>query len=183
MTDFPASEALIVEVQNALSESESSDPEEPPSSAQLIKWARCAYSAVSDTSTEVTIRITGVKEITELNSAYRGKDKPTNVLSFPVEMELDFTAAEFIDDPSSQLTTPARQTPAILGDIVICHSVVLAEAAEQGKSSADHYAHMVTHGVLHLCGFDHQDDATANAMELLETKVLASYGVANPYSH
>ncbi|MCL4135276.1 UNVERIFIED_CONTAM: hypothetical protein GTU68_031484 [Idotea baltica] len=103
----------------------------------------------------------------DLNSQYRGKDKTTNVLSFPFENE--FLAL-------------AELAPGLLGDIVICHSVVVEQAAQQNKTVHNHYAHMVIHGLLHLCGFDHQDDEQAEEMEALEVKILAQSNIPNPYT-
>jgi probable rRNA maturation factor len=153
---------LLVDVQIALSDTELDEGEEPPGVPQLTAWANAAYESISDVSSEVTIRLVDSDEIITLNRDYRHKDKATNVLSFPFEV------APGIDI-------------ALLGDIVICHSVIAKEAAQQGKSVNNHYAHMVTHGVLHLCGYDHQDDPAAEKMETLETNILAAQGIANPY--
>ena len=111
---------------------------------------------------ELTLRITDVAEIQQLNLAYRQQDKPTNVLSFPAELP-------------EQLALP------LLGDIVICAPVVCQEAQAQGKSTQAHWAHMVVHGTLHLLGYDHLQDSEALAMEALETRILASFGYAAPY--
>lgn len=111
--------------------------------------------------TEVCIRVVGEDEARSLNHAYRGKDKPTNVLSFPAEMHLPETR--------------------ILGDIVICAKVVRDEAMAQKKDVADHFAHMVVHGMLHLLGHDHEVDAQARAMEALEREILGRLDVSDPY--
>ncbi len=153
--------ALNVDVQFAL---QSGDL---PSAEKIKSWANKAYQMVAPlrglaTENEVTIRICGNDEITELNRDYRGKDKPTNVLSFPFEV-------------------PEGVDLALLGDIVICHDVVLAEAEAEIKASDQHYAHMVTHGVLHLCGYDHECDQSAEEMENLEVQALALSDVPNPY--
>ncbi len=112
---------------------------------------------------EQTIRIVDDAESQHLNATYRGIDKPTNVLSFPAEPNeyLDYTQ---------------------LGDLVICAPVVVREAQEQGKTEQAHWAHMVVHGMLHLQGFDHTNDADAAEMEALEIEILASLGHTNPYS-
>ncbi len=181
MTDASVVEPLLVDVQNALSEQDASEAEEPPSARVLIQWARAAYAEVRANPSEVTIRVTNEAEITELNRSYRDKDKATNVLSFPVEMEFDF-ASHGNDDSSSDGEQAIDSLPIpLLGDIVICHAVIVAEATAQGKSVSDHYAHMVTHGILHLCGYDHENDASAEVMESLETKILSANGVADPY--
>ncbi|MFT5138081.1 MAG: putative rRNA maturation factor [Arenicella sp.] len=164
---------LEVAVQFAVEEP---DSEEPPSSKSITKWAQAAFFAHTGTpdcadsllpkATEVTIRLVDKLEMTELNQAYRGKSGATNVLSFPVEL-----SAELVEELEMGL----------LGDIVICHSVVIQEAKLQHKTVNDHYAHMVTHGVLHLCGYDHEDDVGASQMEGLEIKILAANGINNPY--
>ena len=100
-----------------------------------------------------------------LNAAYRGKDAPTNVLSFPA-------------DPSA-LPPEVRD---YLGDIAIARETVLAEAAAQNKSASDHTAHMIVHGTLHLLGYDHEAAGDADEMETLERGILAGLGVADPYA-
>jgi probable rRNA maturation factor len=97
-----------------------------------------------------------------LNERYRGKDRPTNVLSFPAELP------EELDIP-------------LLGDIVICAPLVAEEASSQGKPVEAHWAHLVVHGVLHLLGHDHQLESEAREMEALEVELLASLGFPNPY--
>lgn len=165
-----SSGVLDVDVQIALS-----DDEEPPSSHELSLWAQTAYQASSDSliDTEVTIRLVSEQEIQLLNRDYRQKDKVTNVLAFAFDMP-----AEFGGDALDEAADPI----ALLGDIVICHAVVVTEAEQQNKTVTDHYAHMVTHGVLHLCGYDHIDEQDALTMEALETTILATHGIANPYS-
>jgi probable rRNA maturation factor len=114
---------------------------------------------------EVSVRIVDAEEVRTLNREYRDKDRATNVLSFPA-------------GPLAGLPDDA---PILLGDIVVCASVVDSEAAEQGKDVADHWAHMLVHGTLHLLGFDHEDDTEAAAMEALETQVLTQHGLPDPY--
>ncbi len=166
--------SLLVDVQDALEQDcELGDGEKPPSSSQLRLWAERAHQAVDQTHSEITLRIVDESEMTQLNQGFRGKTGSTNVLSFPVDNEFDFDVQNGLS-----LTAP----PALLGDIVICHSVVVREAAEQKKSINNHYAHMVTHGVLHLHGYDHLDDQSAEQMEALEVTILSASGVENPYS-
>lgn len=167
MTDHVTGD-LHVDVQVALSDID--QDAEPPSAALLTHWAQCAYSAVREIPAEVTVRLCEIEESHRLNKAYRGFDKPTNVLSFPFEGMQDLPP-----ELMAELSTP------ILGDIVICHPVLISEAKNQHKSLSDHYAHMVTHGILHLCGYDHQDDSSAEEMEALETRILAQSHIANPY--
>ncbi|MBY5921900.1 rRNA maturation RNase YbeY [Ferrimonas balearica] len=131
-----------------------------PSQAQLEGWAALALADRPDA--ELTIRITDEAESQQLNRDYRGKDKPTNVLSFP------FEAPPGIDLP-------------LLGDLVICAAVVAREAEEQHKAPMDHWAHMVIHGCLHLIGYDHIEDDEAEEMESLERQLLAQIGIADPY--
>jgi probable rRNA maturation factor len=105
----------------------------------------------------------------QLNHRWRDKDAPTNVLSFPAQ---DFTAA---------VAAPRPGEPLPLGDVVLAHETIAREAAEQGKTIADHLAHLVVHGVLHLIGFDHAAVAEAERMEALECTVLSGIGIADPY--
>ncbi len=111
---------------------------------------------------ELLIRIVNEAEIQTLNKAYRGKDQPTNVLSFPSDLPIE------IDE-------------AILGDVVICTSVVASEAIAQNKTFERHLTHMAIHGTLHLLGFDHIEESDANEMEALEVKILETLGIKNPY--
>ena len=111
---------------------------------------------------ELTVRIVDKNEIQTLNKTYRHKDKPTNVLSFPFE------------------APPQIQLP-LLGDLVICHEVVVEEALVQQKTIKHHWAHMVIHGVLHLKGYDHIDDSDARIMENLEIQILEKLHISDPY--
>ena len=129
-------------------------------------WVTRALEAAAATpGVEVSVRIVAEDEMRALNRDYRDKDKPTNVLSFP----------------AGQVTGLPEAEPMPIGDIVVCADVVSNEAAEQGKASPDHWAHMLVHGTLHLLGFDHEADAEAAAMETLESRILAEQGVADPY--
>lgn len=110
---------------------------------------------------ELCIRLVDAAESEALNAQWRDKKAPTNVLSFTA----DIVAGQY----------------APLGDLVLCAPVVAREAAEQGKSVAHHYAHLVVHGVLHLFGFDHLIEAEAEAMEAMEAAVLSELGIGNPY--
>lgn len=127
-----------------------------------------ATRRASRVATSVSIRVVGAAESRRLNRTWRGKDKPTNVLSFPA--------------PPLHPTDLEPSSPLQLGDLAICAPVVAREAREQGKSLQAHWAHMVVHGVLHLLGYDHQADRDANVMEACETVLLANFGYANPYA-
>ena len=120
---------------------------------------------------EIAVRLTDDEEVRALNRDFRGKDKPTNVLSFPqVQPDLLETLANSDDGEI------------LLGDIVLARETFAREAAEKGISLADHATHLIVHGTLHLVGYDHMDDVAAAAMEALEVKALASLGIANPYA-
>ncbi len=111
---------------------------------------------------EQTIRIVGEAEIQGLNSQYRGREDPTNILSFPADIpHIDYQ---------------------YLGDLVICAPVVIEEAKQQGKSAIAHWAHLIVHGMLHLQGYDHESPADAKKMETLEVKILSTLGYSNPYN-
>jgi probable rRNA maturation factor len=132
-----------------------------PSQADFETWVRVALGNTMDTA-ELTIRLVDVPESQMLNLTYRGKDKPTNVLSFPFE------------------APPGMDLP-LLGDLVICVGVVEQEATEQNKPLQAHWAHMVIHGCLHLLGYDHIIDEEAEEMESLETQLIEGLGFSNPY--
>ncbi len=134
-----------------------------PSTKDLKHWAKAALKYLKKNA-ELNIRIVDTEEITELNSEYRKKNKPTNVLSFPFDMP------EEVEDEL-----------AFLGDIIICAEVVNNEASEQHKSLAAHWAHMVVHGILHLLGYDHETEEDAEIMEPQEIAILATLGFPNPY--
>ena len=134
------------------------------SRAALAAFA--ASSAAPDAPCEVTLVLTDDDEMRELNRTWRGKDSSTNVLSFPV------------GEPVGE----AHGEPSPLGDIVLAGEAVIEEAKVKGIPAADHAAHLVVHGMLHLLGFDHERDADAERMESFETKVLAGLGIADPYA-
>ncbi|ODP99145.1 MULTISPECIES: rRNA maturation RNase YbeY [Salinivibrio] len=134
-----------------------------PSDDQLQAWFEQAVRTARPQA-EVTIRIVDEGESQSLNRDYRGKDKPTNVLSFP-----------FDAPPGVEID--------LLGDLVVCRQVVEQEAQQQGKALMDHWAHMVVHGSLHLLGYDHIEDDEAEQMEALERELLAAMGVSDPYAN
>lgn len=134
-----------------------------PSETQLLAWCSATlteHCALDEP--ELTIRIVDEAESQQLNGDYRGKYSPTNVLSFPF-------------DAPPEIPIP------LLGDLIICSSVVEKEATEQGKTNQAHWAHMVVHGCLHLLGYDHIKDEDADVMENLERQILASLGFPDPY--
>lgn len=135
-----------------------------PSKQQFEQWVAAALATVDTGSSEseLTIRLVDAEESQALNSQYRHKDKPTNVLSFPSDL-------------------PAELQIPLLGDLVICAPVVEQEARVQGKPPEAHWAHMVIHGTLHLLGYDHIEDDEAHIMERLETQILAGLNYADPY--
>ncbi|MGR6871360.1 rRNA maturation RNase YbeY [Pseudomonas sp. HK3] len=137
-----------------------------PSDEVLTLWAQTAITDFKQ-ETELSIRLVDNAESQQLNGEYRGKDKPTNVLSFPFEMPPELEGVDEIDH--------------LIGDLVICVPVVAAEAHLQNKTFNDHFAHMVVHGCLHLLGYDHIKDEEAEIMENLERQILARLEIADPY--
>ncbi|WP_277811986.1 rRNA maturation RNase YbeY [Chromohalobacter canadensis] len=135
-----------------------------PTQADLEAWVGAVLARHADEArTEMTVRFVSPEESQTLNRDYRGKDKPTNVLSFPFE------------------TPPGVSLP-LLGDLAICHDVVVTEATAQDKPLAHHYTHMVIHGTLHLLGYDHIDEREAEEMEALERELLAGFMIGDPYA-
>lgn len=132
-----------------------------PTFEQFELWANKALTNLKPDA-ELTIRISDASESQQLNNEYRGKNKPTNVLSFPFE------------------APPGIELP-LIGDLIICPEVVLQESVEQEKAFHDHFAHMVIHGCLHLMGYDHIDNEEALEMESLEKQLLAELAIADPY--
>tara|TARA_E500000331_G_C17186802_1_gene683014 strand:+ start:268 stop:741 length:474 start_codon:yes stop_codon:yes gene_type:complete len=133
-----------------------------PQASQLQQWADMVFVMLDLYDQEMTLRFVGIEESQSLNHQFRGKDKPTNVLSFPFE------------------SPPGMEMP-LLGDLVVCAPIISREANEQNKQVAHHYAHMIVHGILHLLGYDHIDDAQAEEMEALEIRILAELAIDDPY--
>ena len=132
-----------------------------PTEEQIVQWATGAVQPEGN-EVEMTVRIVDEAESHELNLTYRGKDRPTNVLSFPFEC-------------------PDEVELPLLGDLVICRQVVEREASEQEKPLMAHWAHMGVHGSLHLLGYDHIEDDEAEEMESLETQIMQGLGFDDPY--
>jgi probable rRNA maturation factor len=136
--------------------------EEVPTDRELTGWAEAALMNTRD-EVEMVIRIVDEAESQQLNREFRGKDKPTNVLSFPFE-------------------APREVSLPLLGDLVICAPVVSREAQQQHKTLEAHWAHMVVHGTLHLQGYDHQNDQQAQLMEDKEREILQALNFSDPYT-
>lgn len=133
-----------------------------PTDGDIVYWVKLVLQH-QHCSASVSIRFVDEVEITILNNQYRKLNKPTNVLSFPCELS---------DESGLR----------ILGDIIVCEPVVTREALEQEKNLSDHWAHIITHGLLHLLGFDHIEDQRAEQMEDLEVNLLSEMGISNPYA-
>jgi probable rRNA maturation factor len=132
-----------------------------PSEQQFQLWVDTVLQE-DDQDSEIVIRLVDDQESAELNQQYRHKQGPTNILSFP------FEAPDGFDTD-------------LLGDLVICAPLIALEAQQQNKQLFDHWAHITIHGVLHLLGYDHIDDAEAEEMEALEIKILSRLNINNPY--
>jgi probable rRNA maturation factor len=145
-----------------------------PGPILVRRWARAAYAAgiaalparrrrdLEVGAAMLCVRVAGAAESRRLNAAYRAKDKPTNVLSFPAAAE-------------------ERALAGSLGDLVVCAPVVASEANEQGKRLVAHWAHMIVHGTLHLLGHDHEVARAARGMEALEVEILSGLRFDDPY--
>jgi len=131
--------------------------------------SRCAALAGAAGPVEIDLCLSDDAAVRALNRDYRGKDKPTNVLSFPG-----------LEGAVAGLLPPEAPRP--LGDIVLAYETCAKEAQDQGKSLGDHVQHLVVHGVLHLLGYDHEEEAEAAEMETLEVRILAGLGIADPYA-
>lgn len=158
------------------------DDEPEPRSLTLLTESECwntlqgaadtveqAYEVCADrlgtiSGRDVSILLSTDRVIADLNSRYRGENKPTNVLSFP----------------AAAGQAPTEHLP--LGDIIIAYETMIREAADEGKPPLSHLAHLTVHGLLHLAGFDHQTDRDAERMESLEREILASMAIPDPYS-
>ena len=156
---------VFVEVADVSGALETSRPDD----SAIEGWVQAALAAVDVPkrgTAEVAVLVADSETVRQMNYDHRGKDGPTNVLSFPVR--------DLVGLPD-EASVP-------LGDVVLCPEVIARESAEQGKAADDHWAHLCVHGALHLAGFDHENAADAAEMEALEVKILAEMGVSDPYS-
>lgn len=179
----------------------------PDAEATALRAAELALAqaeGVPDGPAELSVVLADDATVQELNRTYRGKDRPTNVLSFAIhaddpygddpgrddapdgedEGEIDADEPESHEDSMAGQHFPSQDgpVPVLLGDVILAFETVRREATEQGKPLADHFTHLVIHGVLHLLGYDHIEDDEAEAMERLETRILAGVGIADPYA-
>jgi len=146
---------VAIELQNAAPEFNI------PDESEFQSWAKKIDTSENDQQI-VALRIVDEEEMSKLNSQYRQKAGPTNVLSFPADLH------EEIDIP-------------FIGDVVVCAPVVIKESVDQGKSEISHWAHMTVHGILHLQGYDHINETDAEQMESIEIRVMNELGFENPY--
>ncbi|WP_040638312.1 rRNA maturation RNase YbeY [Microvirga lotononidis] len=131
--------------------------------AQKAAEAALSVTYEADGAFEASVMLTDDAQIRELNRTWRGKDKPTNVLSFPAPEQ------------------PGANGPRHLGDIALAYETLVRESEEESKELSHHFAHLIVHGVLHLLGYDHEVESEAEIMEGLEVKALATLGIADPY--
>jgi probable rRNA maturation factor len=135
----------------------------PESEAIVLRAANAALAALGEAGARVSVLLTDDASVQKLNAQFRAKDKPTNVLSFP--------SPEIPGDPAP-----------LLGDLALAGETCAREALEESKSLHDHLSHLVVHGVLHLCGYDHETSEEAEEMEALEREILATLTIADPYA-
>jgi probable rRNA maturation factor len=155
----------VVQMQTELEVQRSSASDSIPDNQQFQLWVEAALAGKPEKSA-LAIRVVDEQEARRFNQEYRNKDYATNVLSFPLELPKGL---------------PEEIRQAQLGDLLICAPVVAREAKQQCRSEVDHWAHLTIHGVLHLLGYDHEQQAEAVLMETLETEILASLGISDPY--
>jgi probable rRNA maturation factor len=151
---------MPLSVEMSVSETLDSAEQDIPDVTLVQQWAEKACS--SDDQLITCVQIVSNDEMRELNNTWRGQNKPTNVLSFPMQ-------------------SPEEVDLRILGDLALCAGVINTEARQQHKTEQAHWAHMVVHGMLHLQGYDHIDEQQADEMEALEIQILNQLGYDNPY--
>jgi probable rRNA maturation factor len=145
-----------------------------PPVARVTAWARAAVGS-RGRGAEIAVRVVGMAEGRRLNLIWRGRDHATNVLSFPVPVGAAPPGRGAVRG------LPRRGRRRFLGDIVLCAPVIVREAKRQGKTASAHWAHLVVHGCLHLLGYDHERPVDAQRMERRERRVLAGFGLPDPY--
>ena len=148
---------MYVDIQNACTESL------PFSEHDIQSWAESCLKKMHSGS-ELSLRCVDVDEMHALNFRYRHQDKPTNVLAFP-----------------ANLPDICKGDIALLGDVIICPDILKKEAMDEGKLLQNHWIHIISHGILHLLGYDHITETDAEIMQGLEIRILAGYGIENPY--
>ncbi len=151
---------MPVSIEMSVSDNLDAEEGDIPDAALVQQWAEKA--CLCDDQVITSVQIVSKDEMHELNNTWRGKNRPTNVLSFPMQ-------------------SPDEVDPKILGDLVLCADVINTEARQQHKPDQAHWAHMVVHGMLHLQGYDHIDEHQADEMEALEIRILDQLGFDNPY--
>lgn len=156
---------MPVTVEVSVSDSLESDDEDVPDLPTMQQWANAACECAENVI--ASVQIVSRDEMQGLNRDYRGKNKPTNVLSFPMQ------TPDEVD--------PGGINIGLLGDIALCAEVIRVEAHEQGKNLQSHWAHMLVHAMLHLQGYDHVTEQDAQRMENLETEILHKLGIDDPY--
>ncbi len=163
---------IAVEVQHVEPWASTTDWESLATRATTAALNATPYGTLADAAAtvEISIRLTDNDEVQALNHDYRHKDKPTNVLSFPM------IAPDLLDTVAN-----TDDGEVLLGDIVLAYGVCESEAKDKGITLQDHATHLIVHGTLHLLGYDHQGQAEAEAMEQIERDVLAALGIADPY--
>ncbi len=163
---------VAVSVEAGWAEALGDDPERICAAAVAAALAVSPHAALADGSgsVEVSVRLTDDAEVHGLNRQWRGKDKPTNVLSFPM-----------VQPDLIGIVGNADDGELLLGDIVLARETCLREAAEKSISATEHCSHLIVHGMLHLLGYDHIDEAQADGMENIERAAMAELGYADPY--
>jgi len=151
---------MPVSIEMSVSDNLDSEEDDVPDTATVQRWADRA--CLRKEPVVASVQVVGSEEMRELNHTWRGKDRPTNVLSFPMQI-------------------PAEVDLNVIGDLALCAAVIKSEARQQHKPLQAHWAHMVVHGMLHLQGYDHTDEQQAEEMEALEISILDQLGFDNPY--
>ncbi|QTD56570.1 rRNA maturation RNase YbeY [Parasphingorhabdus cellanae] len=163
---------LRIELNKGANWSDEIDWQERSEKASTAALSVSSYGqlAQQNFALEISVKLSDNDEVQQLNAAYRGKDKPTNVLSFPL-----------VPHDLLQSLSNSDDGEVLLGDIIMAHDVCAQEADEKSITMADYMSHLLVHGVLHLLGYDHETEADALIMEALEVRALQNLSIANPY--